>query len=412
MVAFKKTILKEGKYRQWNDAQKKFEFVPVTRERIQSLVSTFSAMRSNGLKVPAPWKHDFGITALSIGDNGLLDDSTQNAGFWESLTAEIGQDGKMALNGVVNVPGDPNDPNTPAGKVGTVVQDTSIYTRRNVPLTTDKDEILDEAIMHIALVTHPIEAGQSNFQLKDEETQLLMSNMVDDEDLAKEQTEDSDESSSNPTNLSKLVADLKNICKIFLPPTTTIDNLVENLSIAVGQYKLLSSPEDGSGAKTDSFQVEPLLMSHLDPSQVEALINAKIPNPKTGKPYAKEDFLPSQPVQADTQTQLVMAAMQNSMQADRRKSYRSRIESLVGTGRTTKAFADSNLYPQADGYNIEFKDGAVAPSMLESLIMSLESLPAPERTSQTLVMGSNSADEDNINDKELEETARYMAKLI
>lgn len=412
MVTFEKTILKEGKYRQWNEAQKKYEFVPVTRERLQNLVQTFTKMKSNGMKVPGPWKHDFGITALSVGDNGLLADSTQNAGFWDDLTTKIDSDGKMALVGKIDAPGDPNDPNTPAGKIGTIVKDTSIYTRRNVPFTTDKDEVLDEAIMHIALVTHPIETGQSNFQLKEEESNLVMSNMVDDEELAEEQADDSEESNSNPTNLSQLVDDLKNICKLFLPPSTTIDNIVENLSIAVGQYKLLQSPEDGSGVKTDSFQVEPLLMSHLDATQIEALISGKVVNPKTGKAYAKEDFGSAQPQQPDTQTQLVMAAMQNSMQADRRRSYRSRIDSLVGSGRTTKAFADSNLYPQADNYNIEFKDGAVATPMIESLIMSLESIPAPERAAHTLVMGSNLADEDNIDDNQLAETAKYMASLI
>lgn len=409
MVAFEKTILKEGKYRQWNETLKKYEFVPVTRERLQNLVQTFTKMKSSGMKIPGPWKHDFGITALSIGDNGLLADSTQNAGFWDDLTTKIDSDGKMALVGKIDAPGDPNDPNTPAGKIGTIVKDTSIYTRRNVPLT-DQNDTLDEAIMHIALVTHPIENGQSNFQLKEEESNLVMSNMVDDEDLAKEQSEDDDE--SNPTNLTQLVEDLKNICKLYLPPSTTIDNIVENLSIAVGQYKLLNSSEDGSGVKTDSFQVEPLLMSHLDATQIDALIQGRVTNPKTGKAYAKEDFATAQPSQPDTQTQLVMAAMQNSMQADRRRSYRSRIDSLVGSGRTTKAFADSNLYPQADGYNIEFKDGAVDTPMIESLIMSLESIPAPERAAHTLVMGSNVADEDNISDTELQETAKYMASLI
>jgi len=416
MVKFEKVIVQEGKFRQWNEHLKQFEMVEVTPERLKKLRDNFQKQLGLGMKIPAPWKHDFNITTLSTGENGLLDDSTANAGFWETLEIKtLPKSGKQGLVGVIDVPGDPKDPETPAGKIGTSVKDTSIYTRRNLPITSgvDKEEFLDEGVMHIALVTHPIELGQENFKLlKDNDLHLVMSNMVSDDEPS-EKTESEEDSENGLSLLPQLIDDLKNVCKLFLPANTSIDNLAENLSIAVGQYKLMNSSEDGSGVKTDSFQVEPLLMSHLDSSQVEALIQAKVINPKTGKAYAKEDFSPN-PQQPDTQTQLVMSAMQNSMQADRRKGYRTRIEHLVSSGRTTKAFADTNLYPQADAYNIEFKDGSVSTPMIESLIMSLESIPAPERTSHTLVMGSGvtDSDGDNTDVAELEDYAKYMARLI
>jgi hypothetical protein len=405
MPKFEKTILKEGKYRQWNEKTNKYQFVEVTPARIKKLVDTFNTMKSKGIKVPGPWKHDFDINAFTTGDNGLLTSSADNAGFWEDLTAKIMEDGKLALVGTIESPGDQEDPNTPAGKIGTVVQDTSIYTRKNVPITDGSDEVLEEAIMHIALVTHPIELNQENFRLKNEnDSCLVMSQMVG-------------ESDSSPAMLSQLITDLREICKLYLPADTTVDNLIQNLSIAVNQYKLLNSDE---GSDQDSFKVEPLLMSHLEQSQIDALINGKVVNPKTSKPYSKEDFS-SSPLQEksgsdNSEMLLVMSAMQNSMQSDRRKGYRSRIDTLVESGRTTKAFADQTLYPQADSYNIEFKEGQVVTPNIEGLIMSLESMPAPVQAkspeSNLLVMGSTWDASSQEDAGKIAETAKYMATLV
>jgi hypothetical protein len=411
MPKFEKTVLTQGKFRQWNEATKKYEFVEVTPERLQKLSDTFQKMKAKGMKIPGPWKHDFDITALSTGDNGLLEDATVNAGFWDSLVAKTLDNGKMALVGTIDAPGDPNDPNTPAGKIGTLVKDTSIYTRKNLPITSgvDKEELLEEGIMHIALVTHPIELNQENFKLQDSnDVHLVMSNMVEES----EQDDTEEESEQNSSSLSQLILDLKNVCKLFLPASTTIDNLAENLSIAVGQYQLLNS-EDASGVKPDSFKVEPLLMSHLDPTQVDALINGKIVNPKTNKPYAREDFPSSSPEadKAGSQNLLIMSAMQNQMQLDRRKGYRGRIDNLVATGRTTKAFADAQLYPQADSYNIEFKDNQIVTPVVETLLMSLESMPAPTQPEVSgLTMGN--LDDDNVDQKEIDDMAKYMASLV
>lgn len=411
MPKFEKTVLTQGKFRQWNEATKKYEFVEVTPERLQKLSDTFQKMKAKGMKIPGPWKHDFDITALSTGDNGLLEDATVNAGFWDSLVAKTLDNGKMALVGTIDAPGDPNDPNTPAGKIGTLVKDTSIYTRKNLPITSgiDKEELLEEGIMHIALVTHPIELNQENFKLQDSnDIHLVMSNIVEES----EQDDTEEESEQNSSSLSQLILDLKNVCKLFLPASTTIDNLAENLSIAVGQYQLLNS-EDASGVKPDSFKVEPLLMSHLDPTQVDALINGKIVNPKTNKPYAREDFSSSSPEadKAGSQNLLIMSAMQNQMQLDRRKGYRGRIDNLVATGRTTKAFADAQLYPQADSYNIEFKDNQIVTPVVETLLMSLESMPAPTKPEVSeLTMGN--LDDANVDQEQIDKTAKYMASLV
>jgi hypothetical protein len=410
MPKFEKIVLTEGKFRQWNEATKKYEIVEVTPTRLQKLSSNFQRQQAKGMKVPGPWKHDFNITALSTGDSGLLEDSTVNAGFWDSLVTKVLDNGKMALVGTIDAPGDPNDPNTPAGKIGTLVKDTSIYTRKDLPITSgvDKEELLEEGIMHIALVTHPIELNQDNFKLQNSnDVHLVMSNMVEES----EQDDTEEESESDNSSISQLVTDLKDVCKLYLPSNTTIDNLAKNLSIAVNQYKLLNS--DSTNQNPDTFEVEPLLMSHLDPSQVDALISAKVVNPKTGKPYAKEDFAakPSES-QPDLKTQLVMSAMTNSMQTERRKAYRTRIGQLVASGRTTQAFAESNLYPKADSYVLQFNNDQIEEPMIESLIMSLESVPAPikNESEQPLVMSHT--EDSGMDEEARKKQAAYMASLV
>ena len=410
MPKFEKTILTEGKFRQWNEATKKYEIVHVTPERLRKLSDNFQKQQSKGMKIPGPWKHDFNVTALTTGESGLLEDATVNAGFWDSLVATTLDNGKMALVGTIDAPGDPNDPNTPAGKIGTLVKDTSIYTRKDLPITSgvDKEELLEEGIMHIALVTHPIELNQENFKLQDSnDIHLVMSNMVEES----EQDESEEESVSDNSSLSQLVIDLKDVCKLYLPTNTTIDNLIENLSIAVNQYKLLNS--DSTNQNPDTFEVEPLLMSHLDPTQVDALIASKIVNPKTGKPYAKEDFS-SKPLesQQDVKTQLVMSAMANSMQNERRKAYRTRIGQLVASGRTTQAFAESNLYPKADSYVLQFENDQIVEPMVESLIMSLESVPAPVKNESEQPLVMSHTEESSMDDDARRKQASYMASLV
>lgn len=416
MPKFEKTIVQEGRFRQWNEQTNKYEMIDVTPERLEKLRNNFKKQMALGMKIPAPWKHDFNVTVLTTGENGLLEDSSVNAGFWDDLVVKTLDNGKKGLVGIIDAPGDPDDISTPAGKVGKTVKDTSIYTRKNLPITSgvDKEEALEEGIMHIALVTHPIELNQENFKLlESNDLHLVMSNMVPEVEEPEDQNESEDESDSS-SSLGQLIDDLKNICKLFLPADTSIDNIVQNLSIAVGQYKLLHS-EDSSSSNSDNFKVEPLLMSHLDPNQIKALIDGKVVNPKTGKSYVAEDFnTPSTPATSsqDIQTQLVMSAMQNSMQSDRRKQFRTRIDQLLATGRTTKSFADTQLYPQADSYNIEFKDNQVATPVIESLLMSLESMPAPENQAHVNLVMGNGANDSSVTDAEVEDMAKYMAGLV
>jgi len=405
---FKKVIVTEGKYRQYNPKTNQFEMREVTKDDLQKTASTFQEMRGAGLRVPAPWKHDFNVTTfakLEEGDNGLLKDSSVNAGFWESLSTEV-IDGKTALVGTIEAAGKPEDPNTPAGKIGTSVKDTSIYLRDKFVDGTGKE--WDKAIMHIALVTHPIEPNQRNFELAENDSYIAMSELMENE---------IENGSETDALLSELSGKLRKVCKIFLPPNTTSENLVSNLMIAVSQYELCEGEENGStpGSSESKFVVEPVIMANFNKDQIEALVAANAINPATNKAFTLEDFQNSASQVADpvsVQTQLVMSAMQSTMQADRRKAYRSRIDQLVETGRTTKAFADSNLYTQADSYNLEFANGEVKAPALETVLMSLEQLPPAKKEDGSEYVVMNGLDTSEQDDQFFNDVASEMLGLL
>jgi len=368
---FRKVIVSEGRYKTSNpDGTATIK--EVSAEKLAKIATTFSVMKKRGLKVPAPWKHDFRITAFETGTNGLLTDSSTNAGFWDKLTLEV-VDGKKTLVGEIEVPGDLKDYNSPAGKLGTSVKDTSIYMREQYQLPDGNNEILENVPMHIALVTHPIESGQSNFErLPDDSYSIAMSELVMEE---MQLTNGGD----SLTELSDL---LRKVAKIYLPASTVMETLVRDLTIALTQMSLGEEEEGSEGTSNGRFEMEPLIMSKLTQAQIDAIVATKAVNPATGKPFTGAELIADTPeapaVNADLERQnLVMSAMQSAMQEDRRTAYRARINTLVETRRCPKEVADAQLFPQADAYTLQFQNGQIAPSPLEVVLMSLEAMPAP-----------------------------------
>lgn len=362
---FEKVIVSEGRYRTYDAKTGKYTFKDVTSDDISEMAETFGKMKERGLKVPAPWKHDLDITFES-GDGGLLEDSTKNAGFWDSLMTRINpKTNKTELVGTVEVPGDPDNPDTPAGKVGTSVKDTSIYLRRNYTMTDDSGDSFENAPMHIALVTHPIEPNQENFELlESDDSYLAMSELVLDNEVS---------------DLSDLLA---KVAGVFLPANTSLETLAPNLRIALNQLALVQkrSEDTGSGSpnspENTTFKLEPLIMS-MTQEQRKSIVDTKAVNPVTGKPWTLADFSDDPKDNAEVkELQMSLSAMKSSMQDDRRQGYRTRINTLVETGRCPKEVAEAQLYKQADEYTVQFNDGNIVQPALETVLMSLEALPS------------------------------------
>jgi hypothetical protein len=404
MPKFRKEIVTAGTYKQWDKVKQQWYDREVSPEFLQKLKSSFDRMTEKGLKVPAPWKHDLNIHAFAKIDGpnpsgGFLDDTNQNGGFWENLETEVIK-GKTTLVGVIDAPGDINDPSTPAGKISKTVKDTSIYVRDKMPMTDGSNDVLENVLMHIALVTHPVQPGQANFEaLEDNASYLAMSQLV--EDPGDDADDDLD---TGNYGIPELATALKKCLKIFLPENTTIKDLVPNLLASVKQFELLHEEES-----QETIKVDPIIMNQ---DQIKALVDAKVVNPTTGKAYVNEDFKVQ--VQTTPQSEIIMSAIQTQFQSDRRSTFKSRIDNLVNTGRTTKAFADSSLYPKAASYEIKIDNGQVAQSALEEILMSLEAMEAktPKIDPDNILMGGAPSDDVTYTDEESDKAADYMAALI
>lgn len=375
---FEKVILTEGIYKvpgsQGSVTHK------ITPTKIKSIASTFSRMKEKGINVPAPWKHDFNVNAFYEGDDGLLTDSSTNGGFWDSLFTRVNEKGKTELVGVIEVPGDPEDPNTPAGKIGKTVRETSIYLRGQHELTDESGEVLKDVPMHIALVTHPIENSQKNFELKSPDYAIAMSQMI-----------------VTDTGLIDLAKKLKEVAKIFIPDSTTLEDLPRNLLIALSQKELSPDDEDDDlSNKRDTLIAEPIIMSKLSQEQIDAILKAEVVNPSTKKPFTADELKAETPQKSkdDDKKDLIMSAMAATMESDRKTSYRTRIQSLVANRQTSEEYANANLYPKVDNYSLQFtEEGKVATPIIEELIMSLETVPPPTK--------SHSIDDDLLDEVDL-----------
>jgi len=263
---FEKIVLTPGKYQVAYNGSTTVE-EEFTAERLAKIAETAEKMRTNGLRIPIPFRHfdkdSHTPTPVTLSPTGqeidpitgkqIQWDASINAGFAESLYQN--EDG--ALVAVLESFGDENDSNTPAGKIGTTCQETSIGLAKKY--VDGKGNVYEDAPIHIAACIKAVEPGQSNFVLLEGEdvskvsgdlsivsmsSQLLMA-------LPASSTNETSGSGDRPissdsgqedaeSNLTCDVPSLLNLLRklespIDLPADTTIENLVERLCIAVNQ---------------------------------------------------------------------------------------------------------------------------------------------------------------------------------
>lgn len=145
MPKFTKKIMPPGTYRV--NGQEVF----VSPERLQKWADNHNRMVSAGLRIPAPWRHDSQSVPFRAKADDTDIDASNNAGWWEKVWIENG-----TLYGTVDIPRDED-----ASRVGTTVTEVSPLITSNF---SDNETTYDEAMTHIALVTHPVVKGQENFK--------------------------------------------------------------------------------------------------------------------------------------------------------------------------------------------------------------------------------------------------------
>lgn len=128
------------------------EEVEIPEERIDRWVENYDKMIAKGRFAPAPYRHDLSAQPVKV-RNGKPDaadnDAANNAGYWAALRKR--RDGKLV--GLLAVPRGTEHEE----RVGKSVREVSLLAQPNVSFDGQQ---FDDAITHVALVTHPVVGGQ------------------------------------------------------------------------------------------------------------------------------------------------------------------------------------------------------------------------------------------------------------
>jgi hypothetical protein len=406
MAKFVKEVLREGEYLVATAAgtRKKRKFTP---SDISRYANTSTEMLAAGLRIPAPRQHTLDAKPeLQENDPNV---GYENLGFWEKFYEGVTEDGRVALYGVLDAPGDRNDKNSPAGKVATVIKDVSICTHSFEDGLGNK---WDDALWHVALPTHPIEPGQKNFTpLPDDYEVVMMSQMVPMMDIGK-----------------LLTALMK--CGISLPSDTSVDNLLDRLFVAVTQ-KSEGSDSDSLNKKPSGTKVEtyPIMMS-LTQQQVDAIIASNVVNPATGKPFDSAAFADDGSVFEVEKFKKSVTLMSNLLNKSYKERYSDRVKALIASGRVNSDYAQSKLYPMIESLDVKevvqmslgSDDGSLPANAVDVTLSALEALEvvAPQNDdsnsslwmSQRPAAGQTQPKPDQVADLTDEQSAALIAEIL
>ena len=379
-MRFKKPIVTTGVYTIPGDVPRK---VKINQDRLDHWKDQFDKMKEAGVSVPAPWNHSKEALPMSVGNDGTLPRSDINAGWWDKLWVEDG-----TLWGELDVP-----QSADAVKIGTNVKETSIYVRPD--FEDGSGNKWQDSLMHIALVTHPIENGQGNFTPVGDESGLAISMSHLTEPLEMASPEKAEEQvSSNPVGVSPdrensqngvpaLLEALRAVM-IDLPEDTNDTNFMERLLVALRQKKASEHPEDKSVSKPPEGAKEqpaPVAMSQENAKEIEASSDDK----------QLEEVVMSHPkFQAAQKTvNFLMGHIGNQ----HKEQLASRRDSLISEGKITEEYAAQHLNPSIDGFQMSFgEDGSVSECAAAQIMDALEAAPS---LTTNILGGSNSSQDLN-----------------
>jgi hypothetical protein len=388
MAKFVKPVVKAGKYVVSTPNGGRTE-TTLTVERLAKWVDSFNRLKAKGYRTPAPFDHILEASPFRVGQ-AVNVPADKNGGFWNRLWL----DGET-LMGELQSPGKTNDPNSPASKIGTTVQETSVYA---VPNWKDgTGDTYDEVLSHIALVVNPIEPGQGNFKPVEGAIALAMSQHIggdgnntsaDTRQPANDgsQDDDSDDDDDDGMPATGQGGIVKQIVKalrqteigIDLPDDTNEANVLERLLVAARQ-KCVAKPQPEQQQPPQPPPPKPAQSLRKPPEgAVQEPTQVTMSTTPNAAAPAQDPVLMSQLEALKTQntqlTSLLMASEANARAG--------RIAALLHSGRITKEYADKYLTPHLAGFQMSFgTDGKQNKHVLDSLLEAVEAMPAPARPS-------------------------------
>lgn len=410
-MKFKKQIVKPGKYvvnvpRKQKDGTVKFErdTHEITPERIKSWKDKFDAMIQDGLRIPAPFRHD--LSALPLTDEQKLEleqkqkdqGSLNNAGYWDSLN--IAEDG--TLEGEIDVA-----EQALADRFGNSFKECSLMA---LPEFTDgKGKKWEDAILHVAVVTNPIVHGLDNFkpvtpvESTENAIALCLSALegvaLGDDDKPKLQDLSLNENLvtgevyfSGRFKKSPQTIDLLEKFKGYVQSLEKGENVYLNssLALALEQPEAVASLKKQDGTLLSVGDVVTLLpkvgvtlpQDTNDENFMDRLLTAltTVAAGKDGANPTVGNGLTIMPGGVQMSHKIEPDSPQGKLVAkQQRERIKGRIEALVMSGRITAPYVEEVLKPQLEGCALSLSiddDGNLGPTGLDPVLDALERLPA------------------------------------
>lgn len=338
MGKYKKQIVSAGKYHVSSGDGSRPE-VTITPERIRGWAETIKELQKAGHKIPAPFNHNPKAIPFQEGDNGALDSSVENGGFWEDISVEVDENNVPVLMGSLNTPH--------SDKVGETIRDVSIYVK---PEWKDgKGRIWRDVPMHIALVTHPIEPGQPNFEPLEDDMAIAMSH------ISMSMSEDYTLMPVG-SSLGSIVSQLRDVACIDLGDDVTPENIVERLGVALRQKKI--SEQTGVGS-AGSVSKPP-----------EGAVRESVPIQMSQETKVEtNEVVETDEVKALKQQN---EALLMSVTNNKKTSLEARVNALLTSKKITEAYA-LELKKALEGFQMSFnEDGSEVITTTESIIKAFE----------------------------------------
>lgn len=353
MGKYKKQIVSAGVYLvSTPDGSRKKEVI--TPERIHGWANTISELRKAGHQIPAPFYHDLESVPVLMNDQEALNaasSSDKNGGFWNDVSVEVGDDEVPRLVGTLESSHD--------DKIGKTVKETSIYVK---PEWTDgTGKVWRDVPLHIALVTHPIEPNQSNFELVEDDLAIAMSDMSKGMTMSYDLIDMPEKAADS--SFASLLQDLKAVAKIDLGDDTTPEDLVTRLLIALRQKKACEQDEESSSAGSVSTPPDGAVRESV-PIQMS----------NENKDMKVEDSQEYKALQQQNES-LLMAVTTN-----KKDSLALRVKQLLESKRITEAYAEE-LKKSLEGFKMSFdSSGKEIQTPLEIKLEALEASVPPADT--------------------------------
>ena len=362
MLSFTKEILPEGQYLVTTPTGSRIlkEF---SADYLKTVAKNATDMIAAGLRIPIPFRHSKDAVPL---EENIETDSFDNAGYWTSVYVD-NVDGVATLCGVADSPGNIDDMDTPAGKLCHRVKEVSACI---VDSWRDgKNRAWGPSMLHGAAVVNPVVPGQKEFALLSfpgDSVMLSMSSMLD--------------QAPSMESIATLSKELEKSVGIYIPPGTLPQDLIKVLLVSLKQHSLTS---DQSIEDQEIIDTQSIFMSlpkgkkmPLKKVQAEELVALGALHPETKKPFKIEDFDIDDAPTPESQYALALTV---ELVGEKKTGLKNRVNHLVNTGRTTKEYAESTLYPEVDKYELSLGEGAkFRKNAIDFLVESLEALPVPE----------------------------------